>query len=264
MRKKMFQIRQSALSVNPKWRPGKTTMQQSFLMYPRANVLFLFILITLCCSTPNESFGLSISYDYIFSGTMGSESNVIDGPHLCSPGDPFSGVMRYTYDSDAQPIGGHYNGPDDFWEIYPHAFEYAIIFNGIGLYSATDLIVSSDSIYTPPNTIALTAYGMGTVNSNDPKLWCSEAELDMLYRDPVISGSNRLPPKLHAEQIDDMLFWCYMEYHTSPEHMENMFIDVWAQVDTVTPIAPVPEPSAVLILGTGMLSLAGFRKKLKK
>jgi hypothetical protein len=35
-------------------------------------------------------------------------------------------------------------------------------------------------------------------------------------------------------------------------------------VGDVTATAPVPEPATILLFGTGLVGLAGFRKKLKK
>jgi len=206
---------------------------------------------------PQKALCITIDYSYIFSGEITRVwGGVTDGPSFVV-GDPFFGLLSYTYDSDA--IATH-NSPSGNSSVYSRPFNYMILFKDYFLYGGfnRDLSVSNgsemgvnDSLYFLDGS----PQGPFTIGSG---LWVDDFWMQLLYNSSAAFNDTSLPIGLNMDQMCEMtLGFGILRGYVQEEMSIN------GRITSITPV-PTPEPSTIFLLGAGLAGLARFRKRILK
>jgi len=78
--------------------------------------------------------------------------------------------------------------------------------------------------------------------------------------EPVSEEGEPTNYHFNYQHVDKVTFYKYGEVHMC---IDNIIVDA-ENISTDDVIAPIPEPTTMLLLGSGLISLAGFRRKFRK
>ncbi len=194
----------------------------------------ILVLTTLSSAAP-------IRVDY--GGSLTSVDSLLSPPFMV--GDTYTG--SYVFDSNAPDIGTSGNGGDFAATNFSVTFStgYNVTAN---MGEIETRLTSSQHTYSvrSRNLIA------GTVNGNFP--------IDFLLRltDSSVTAlqSTAIPTTIDLNDFDSRQFFFGFS-ETGPDGDNNVGL-----AGTVTSLSftPVPVPSAMLLMGTGLLGLIGYRK----
>jgi hypothetical protein len=205
-----------------------------------------------------------------FSGIRNGGSIVLgDGNPFSSmlPLDPFTGSLSYNLDAvdtNSDPTIGYYTNA-----LTSLSLDFGFGFSGYSI-AAADILVENES-YTDsfdvdsvpaagPDVTVTDKYGNTGVYS------VGEMYLTFLdYNPPDAISSDALPTILPPEWRTPFVSLSYV--FKSGTKVQNDYGQDYDEVGVSGVIRDahvVPEPSTMLLLGSGLLGLVGFRKKLKK
>ena len=213
-------------------------------------VLLSFIFLTSSVS--------AFPINYEFSGTLVYVKSDLSGKF--STGEAFLGSFSFestTPDADSNPtIGTYFNRFNNF------SLEVGSAEFGLRSDSFSFVGVKNNNAYSEDNYLFnLLRMSGPTVNAFYPYLFHiyleSTSAADLIKNDllPVL-----LPDVKGFSSRS--FFRIYFRDETNNSIPE--FIGLSGRLDTMTASSPVPEPSTMLLLGSGLLGLWGARKKFKK
>ena len=186
----------------------------------------MLIIIVFFLSLSHSVFAAPIKYD--FSGTI-TEMSAFGVEPPGSVVDAFTGYLIYVYDPDIEPLPGSDS-------IYPFLGSYFFEFNGFEIQN------SGNSFSWQTVT---------TAHEADPtNLWMGD-------ENPT-----------HQDLIDSIGISLNITFSTGSVACDSNpggpGFDMVGAIDSISvSTTPVPEPSSIFLLSSGLIGLAGFKRKFK-
>lgn len=215
-------------------------------LFPFAGISFAIILF----SIPTVSQGFIISSRYSFSGTVISQQPA--GSEFPNTGEHFRGMFEYRYDSDWKYDADIVSSAGFDYQMY---FDNDLYFDHSGqpctYFSITDNSLTFMDDLTEPHC--------SNPDISGPMLGRPLSFQIKFVESYPIFINDKLRESLDTSRIASILMPPFSLYNM---RTENLY-DYQCRIDTFVPVAPVPEPSTIILLLSGIIGLTGFIKKIK-
>ena len=190
-----------------------------------------------------------------YTHTNLTESSFYEGFKI-SEGENFSG--NFSYDSNAPLTGISSDGDSGIYLSAVTNFfflteDFSLPSLSLPTASGRDILVSNDG------TFGWDTFYVSNWFSNDS--WFASITIDLMDRDGTVYDTFSMPSTFNLDDFETLYF--HMAF-LRKEDQDQLHLYGYLSDFSVTSATPVPEPSAILLLGTGLVILAGSRLKRKK
>jgi hypothetical protein len=201
--------------------------------------------------------------DYTFSGTVtsipGSAGGGVGLFSFLNVGDPYQVNLTYAYDPDASsPVSGF--DPTHYWMPYPPSSLVISVDDmqiSIDTYPVNITNADQDSMFINFEGGKVTLPGISTYTYIDVEGY----KLSLRDSSGTAFSNTDLPIYINPLAFDSIQSGFELSYG---DGIGSVMVSSNDLAFKSMEVQPVPEPTTLILLGSGLFSLIGFRRKLKK